>query len=81
MLIPPRVIPVFGVIKSNQIRSIKGIERLCLLLSLVHLFCTIGTGSIMQFGEGLRKARCQTKVNNISWIYQCAKMMFLWILF
>ena len=56
-----------------QIRSIKGIKRLWLLLSLVHLFCTIGTGSIMQFGEGLIKARCQTKVNNICWIYQCAK--------
>jgi hypothetical protein len=27
----------------------------------------------MQFSEGLRKSRCQTKVNNISWIYQCAK--------
>ncbi|MCT4686581.1 hypothetical protein [Vallitalea sp.] len=25
-----------------QIRSIKGIKRLWLLLSLVHLFCTIG---------------------------------------
>ncbi|WP_458783450.1 hypothetical protein [Vallitalea sediminicola] len=56
-----------------QIRSIKGIKRLWLLLSLVHLFCTKGTGCTMKFGDGLRKVRHQTKANNISWIYQCAK--------
>jgi hypothetical protein len=56
-----------------QIRSIKGIKRIWLLQSLVHLICTIGLNETMKFGEGLRKLRKQTKQNSISWIYQCAK--------
>lgn len=56
-----------------QIRSIKGIQRLWLLQSLVHLICTIGLHQAMKFGDGLNQIRSQTKVDSISWIYQCAK--------
>ena len=56
-----------------QIRSIKGIQRLWLLQSLVHLICTIGLHQAMKFGDGLNQIRKQTKISNVSWIYQCAK--------
>ncbi|MCK8827226.1 hypothetical protein MWH25_05660 [Natroniella acetigena] len=44
-----------------QIRSIKGIERIWVLQSFTHLFCTIGLDKPMKFGEDLRKARNQSE--------------------
>lgn len=56
-----------------QIRSIKGIKRLWLLQSFVHLFCTLGLGKHTKFGAGLRYVRNQTKLEKILWVYECAK--------
>ena len=56
-----------------QIRSIKGIERIWTLQSLVHLFCTIGLDKPMKFGEGLLKARKQSKKEYVAWIYEQAQ--------
>ena len=56
-----------------QIRSIKGIERIWTLQSLVHLFCTIGLDKPMKFGEGLLKARKQNKKEYVTWIYKQAQ--------
>lgn len=56
-----------------QILSIKGIQRLWLLQSLVYLICTIGLDEVTDFGKGLRKVRVQTKIEQVSWIYDCAK--------
>lgn len=56
-----------------QIHSIKGIERIWTLQSLVHLFCTIGLDKPMKFGEGLLKARKQSKKEYITWIYEQAQ--------
>ncbi len=56
-----------------QIRSIKGIQRLWILQSLVHLICTIGIHQAIKFSDGLNRIRNQTKTEIISWIYQCSK--------
>jgi len=56
-----------------QIRSIKGIERIWVLQSFTHLFCTIGLDKPMKFGEGLRRARKQNKKDYVKWIYEKAK--------
>jgi hypothetical protein len=56
-----------------QIRSMKGIERFWLLMSLCHLVCSIGLGEVMPFGEGLRHLRNSINEEKISLIYQCAQ--------
>ncbi|MDR1532450.1 MAG: transposase, partial [Clostridiales bacterium] len=40
-----------------QIRTMKGIERFWLIMSLHHLICCIGLGSAMPFGDGQRLLR------------------------
>jgi hypothetical protein len=56
-----------------QIRSIKGIERLWLLMSLFHLLCTTGLKNNMAFGDGLHFLRQDIKRERIAFIYQCAQ--------
>ena len=56
-----------------QIRSINGIDRLWTFMSLFHLMCTIGLGSNMVFGDGLRFLRKDILKEKISFIYQSAR--------
>ncbi|UOF91515.1 IS701 family transposase [Fodinisporobacter ferrooxydans] len=56
-----------------QVRSIRAIERLWILLSLTHLYCTIGLGQPSKFGDGLIMVRKQVKVDYVQWIYESAK--------
>jgi hypothetical protein len=56
-----------------QVRSIRSIERLWTLLSLTHLYCTIGLGHPSPFGDGLRETRRHVKIDYIHWIYDCGK--------
>lgn len=56
-----------------QIRSVKGIERLWILMSLFHLMCTIGLDSTSPFGDGLRTLRKSINEDKISFVYQSAQ--------
>ncbi len=56
-----------------QVRSIRSIERLWTLLALTHLYCTMGLGKPLLFGDGLRKVRKDVKGQTIQWIYECGK--------
>lgn len=56
-----------------QARSIRSIERLWTLLAFTHLYCTIGLGQPLLFGDGLRKVRNEIKVQYIRWIYDCGR--------
>jgi hypothetical protein len=56
-----------------QIRSIKGIERLWLLMSLCHLVCCTGLGENLSFSEGLRLLRNDINEDKVSFIYHCAQ--------
>jgi len=56
-----------------QIRSIKGIDRLWIFMSLFHLLCTIGLGSNMGFGDGMRLLRKDILKDKISFIYKSAQ--------
>jgi hypothetical protein len=56
-----------------QIRSIMGIERLWLLMSLCHLICSIGLDTPMQFGTGLRFLRESISEEQKEFIYKCAQ--------
>jgi hypothetical protein len=56
-----------------QIRSIKGIERLWLLMSLCHLICSIGLETPMQFGTGRRFLRESISEEQKEFIYKCAQ--------
>ena len=56
-----------------QIRSIISIDRLWTLMSLCHLMCTIGLGSNMAFGDGLRFLRKDILQERITFIYISAR--------
>jgi len=56
-----------------QIRSIKAIQRLWLLMSLCRLICCVGLGQEYQFGDGLRVLRKSVKDSRIDYIYKCAQ--------
>ena len=56
-----------------QIRSVKGIDRLWLLMSLYHLLCTIGLGIDMAFGDGVRFLRKNILNDQIAFIYKSAQ--------
>ncbi|WP_208925308.1 transposase, partial [Desulfitobacterium hafniense] len=56
-----------------QVRSIRSIERFWALLSFTHLYCTMGLGKPLLFGEGLRKVRKEVKGQYIRWIYECSR--------
>ncbi|CDV96404.1 Hypothetical protein DPCES_5406, partial [Desulfitobacterium hafniense] len=38
-----------------------------------HLYCTMGLGKPLLFGEGLRKVRKEVKGQYIRWIYECSR--------
>ncbi|QAT40736.1 hypothetical protein EQM05_10965 [Clostridium sp. JN-9] len=44
-----------------------------LLVTLTYLYCTTGTGSYYQFGNGLKSARKGTQREHVLWIYQSAQ--------
>lgn len=56
-----------------QVRSFKGIKRMWLLQSLVHLFCTLGLGKPRKFTDGYHYMRNKEQKSNITWIYDLAK--------
>jgi len=56
-----------------QIRTMKGIERFWLLMSLCHLVCCIGLGCAMPFGDGLRLLRRSINEERIAYIYKLAQ--------
>jgi len=55
-----------------QIRTMKGIERFWLIMSLCHLMCCIGLGEAMPFGDGLRLLRRSITEEKIARIHQLA---------
>ena len=57
-----------------QIRSVKGIERLWLLMSLCHLLCSTGLFETLPFGLGLRSLRYELIVDRITFIYHSAQL-------
>ena len=59
--------------EGYQVRSIRSIERLWILLAFTHLYCTIGLGQPLLFGDGLRKVRKEVKAQYVQWIYDCGK--------
>jgi hypothetical protein len=56
-----------------QIRSDRAIDRFLILLTFVHLYCTLGLGYPSPFGEGLRETRKQINIHYIQWVYECGK--------
>ena len=56
-----------------QVRSIRSIERLWALMAFTHLYCTIGLGQPLLFGDGLQKVRKEVKGLYIQWIYECGR--------
>jgi len=56
-----------------QIRTMKGIERLWLIMSLCHLVCSVGLGDAMPFGDGLRYLRRNIYQERIASIYHLAQ--------
>jgi hypothetical protein len=58
---------------TYQVRSATAFIRLWTLLAWTHLFCMIGQGEPCSFGDGLRKARKQTKVDYTHFIYECGQ--------
>jgi hypothetical protein len=58
---------------TYQVRSATAFIRLWTLLAWTHLFCMIGQGEPCSFGDGLRKARKQTKVDYTQFIYECGQ--------
>lgn len=58
---------------SYQIRDIIGIERFWLLMSLMHLLCSIGLGEERSFGDGIRFLRNDISRNRDIFIYHCAQ--------
>jgi hypothetical protein len=56
-----------------QIRSMKGIERFWLIMSLCHLMCCTGLGAAMPFSDGLRLLRRNINEHRIAGIYQFAQ--------
>lgn len=59
--------------EGYQVRSIRAIERLWVLLSFSYLYCTIGLEKPCLFGDGLRNIRKQTKTDYTRWIYECGR--------
>lgn len=56
-----------------QIRTMKGIERFWLIMSLYHLICRVGLGVSIPFGDGQRLLRRSINEERIAWIYQLAQ--------
>lgn len=56
-----------------QIRSQKGIQRYLILISYVHLFCTLGLGEPKQFGKGLREIRERLERHRMRFFYKCGQ--------
>lgn len=59
--------------ETYQVRSEKAFTRLWVLLSLTHLYCTIGLGKPHSFGDGLRVVRRQVKVEYARYMYECGQ--------
>lgn len=60
-------------LNTYQVRSIKSIDRVLLLIALTYLYCTTGTGAYYQFSNGLNSARKETQREHVLWIYQNAQ--------
>ena len=60
-------------LNTYQIRSIKAIDRLLVLIALSYLYCVIGTVTYRPFGVGIQETRKITEKERITWIYTCAK--------
>ena len=58
---------------SYQIRSVQGIRRFWLLMSLAHFMCVAGTGEFCSFENGYHQLCDIIRLEKYRYIFQCAK--------
>ena len=59
---------------SYQIRSVKGIQRYWLLMSLAHYICVIGTGKFCSFENGYHQICDIIQQEKYRYLFECAKV-------
>ena len=56
-----------------QLRSVQGIKRYWLLMSLAHFMCIAGTGEFCSFETGYHKICSIVQLEKYRYLFQCAK--------
>jgi len=60
-------------LNSYQVRSVKSIDKILVLISLTYIFCTIQENAKDSFSKSLVICRNNVKKDTIQWIYNCAQ--------
>ena len=60
-------------LNTYQVRSVKSIDRLLVLISLTYIYCSTQENANDSFSKGLIISRNSVRKDNIQWIYDCAQ--------